>query len=468
MKKNKYKQLAGTVLVVEDDERILELVSFNMKQEGYNVFQAKNLTECITYLEKNSQIDVVLLDVMLPEGLSHHFLEQIIRPDGIPQVIMITASGSVEYAVEAMKNGAYDYLQKPFEFDRLIALTKRAKGQVDASREIIRLREELESKYEFGNIIGNNRKMKDVFKIISQVASSKVSVLILGESGTGKELIAKAIHYNSPRKNKPFVVVNSAAIPESLIESELFGHEKGSFTGATGQHIGKFEQSAGGTLFLDEIGDMPLKTQIKILRVLQEKEITRVGGKQQINVDVRIISATNRDLEDLMKQKLFREDLYFRLTVFPINVPPLRKRKSDIPVLAKHFISKYQEESGKKNIELSPEALEAMMRYHWTGNVRELENCIQRALVVLTGNTLEKKDLPLEVLAATQGSFIPADKMVLVQDLNSFEIRPFKEVEREVLKQAITHSGGNIAKAADALEIGRATLYRKVKEYNLE
>jgi len=467
MSKNNKSNQKYTILVVEDDSRILDLVAFNLEQEGYNVIKAENLTKGLGALEGDPAIDLVLMDVMLPEGHGHHFLDQVINIDGIPVVIMITASGSVQMAVQAMKKGAYDYLQKPFDFDELFRSIKRALREIDARKEILRLKSRLVDKYSFENIIGSSSKMQQVFRTIQQLTKSKVSVLIRGESGTGKELIAQAIHFNGQRKNNPFIEVNCAAIPATLIESELFGHEKGSFTGANNRHIGKFEQADGGTLFLDEIGDMSTDAQVRLLRAIQEREITRVGGKDVIKVDVRIVSATNQDLEEMMKNKTFREDLYYRLTVFPILVPPLRDRKGDVPLLVEHFFKKYEKDMEKENLTISPKALSNLMKYNWPGNVRELENCIQRSLILMADNKLEEKHLPLEILAATQESFIPVEKMVMTEDIGSSTIRPFKIIEREIIEKALRKMNGNVSDAADALQLGRATLYRKIKDYDI-
>jgi len=308
---------------------------------------------------------------------------------------MMTAHGTIERAVNSMKLGAYDFLTKPFARDRLLVTVNNALLNSSLRREVDELRTELKGKYSFGNIIGQSGVMQDVFKSLSKVVDSNVTVLIQGESGTGKELIARATHFHSKsRADKPFVAVNCSALPESLLESELFGHEKGSFTGAAGKRIGKFEQADGGTIFLDEIGLMSPATQAKILRILQEREFERVGGNELIKVNVRVISATNKDLEEEMKHGGFREDLYYRLSVFPIKLPPLRERKEDIPLLTAHFIKKYNEQENKSVKDIHPDALELLLNYNWPGNVRELENAVERAVVLASDDNIASRDLP--------------------------------------------------------------------------
>jgi len=465
--KNQNHNSKNPILIVEDDRQIRKLVKFNLEKEGYETLEAKNISDCIKNIKEHPEINVILLDIMLPDGLSHEHLDKIMTSPGFPVIIVLTASSSVEYAVEAMKNGAFDYLQKPYSFEKLFLLIENALEKVQMSNEIIRLRGELLNKNDFNNIIGESEAINILFTNLKKISSSNINVLIRGESGTGKELIAKAIHYNSPRKDQPYVVVNSAAIPDNLIESELFGHEKGSFTGATSRQIGKFEQAHGGTIFLDEIGDMPIKSQVRILRAIQEREITRIGGDEKIDINVRIISATNRNLEELIKAELFREDLYFRLMVFPILVPPLRERKSDIPLLVKHFLDKHMDDSGVKKINLSKGALKAMMDYDWGGNVRELENTILKGLVFMSGNTITAHDLNLKTIEVSKKNNPQSKEKLKTSGSILSEVIPYEESEREILKQAINHFGGNVAKTADHLRIGRATLYRKVKKYNI-
>ncbi|HQG45126.1 MAG TPA: sigma-54 dependent transcriptional regulator, partial [bacterium] len=374
-------------------------------------------------------------------------------------VIMMTAHGTIERAVQSMKAGAYDFLTKPFARDRLLVTVNNALMNSSLRREVDELRSELKSKYAFANIIGQSGVMQDVFRAVEKVFSSNVTVLIQGESGTGKELIARAIHYNSAaRASKPFVAVNCSALPESLLESELFGHEKGAFTGALGRRIGKFEQANGGTIFLDEIGLMTPATQSKLLRVLQEREFERVGGNELVKVDVRVISATNKDLEEEMKKGEFREDLYYRISVFPIKLPPLRERREDIPLLAGHFLQKFARQEGKSIEGITPDALDLMMAYHWPGNVRELENAMERATVLANGTEISAKDLPAAVRSLGEKRIYESDNT-----LASW----IEKLEEEALRQALLECEGNISQTAKKLGIGRATIYRKAKKYGL-
>jgi len=372
---------------------------------------------------------------------------------------MMSAHGTIERAVRSMKLGAYDFITKPIERERLLITVKNALMTSSLKREVDELKSELKSKYTFKNIIGQSGVMQEAFKSVEKIVDSNVTVLIQGESGTGKELIARAIHYHSrTRSNKPFVAVNCTALPESLLESELFGHEKGSFTGAVGRRVGKFEQASSGTIFLDEVGLMSPATQAKVLRVLQEREFERVGGTELIKVDVRVISATNKDLEEAMKKGEFREDLYYRISVYPIKLPALRERKEDIPLLAAHFLKKYNEQENKQIEGISPEALELLMAYNWPGNVRELENAIERAVVLTTDNEIGAKELPAAVRSLGEKKLYESDNT-----LSSW----IEKLEEEALRQALLENEGNISKTAKKLGIGRATIYRKAKKYGL-
>jgi len=371
----------------------------------------------------------------------------------------MSAHGTIERAVRSMKLGAHDFIEKPFASDRLLVTVENALITSSLKKEVNELRSELKRKYSFENIIGESGAMQEVFKAVEKVIDSNVTVLIQGESGTGKELIARAIHYHSrTRGNKPFVAVNCSALPESLLESELFGHEKGAFTGAAGRRIGKFELANGGTIFLDEIGLMSPTMQSKILRVLQEREFERVGGNELVRVDVRFISATNRDLEEAVKKGEFREDLYYRIAVFPIKLPPLRERKEDIPALAAFFLKKYSQEEGKQIEGISPDALELLMAYHWPGNVRELENAIERAVVLAASKEIMPSDLPAAVRALGEKRLYESDHTLA----NWIE-----KLEEEALRQALLECGGNVSQTAKKLGIGRATIYRKAKKYGL-
>ncbi len=428
------------------------------KEKKYELLTAQNGEACMKMIREEKP-DMVLLDIQMPGMDGLETLQQIKEEDPRIQVVMMTAHGTIERAVNSMKMGAYDFLTKPFARDRLIVTVNNALLNSSLRREVDELRTELKGKYSFGNIIGQSGVMQDVFKSLGKVVDSNVTVLIQGESGTGKELIARATHFHSKtRADKPFVAVNCSALPESLLESELFGHEKGSFTGAAGKRIGKFEQAEGGTIFLDEIGLMSPATQAKILRILQEREFERVGGNELIKVNVRVISATNKDLEEEMKHGGFREDLYYRLSVFPIKLPPLRERKEDIPLLTAHFIKKYNEQENKNVQDINPDALELLLNYNWPGNVRELENAIERAVVLTSDDEIAARDLPPAVRSIGEKQIYEADNT-----LASW----IEKLEEDALRQALLECEGNISKTAKKLGIGRATIYRKAKKYGL-
>ncbi|MDZ7347050.1 MAG: sigma-54 dependent transcriptional regulator, partial [candidate division KSB1 bacterium] len=382
------------ILIVDDDKNICKMIEASLRKERkYEVSTALSGEACLKLIKEDLP-DLVLLDIQMPGIDGIETLKRIKEEEPRLPVIMMTAHGTIERAVNSMKLGAYDFLTKPFARERLLVTVQNALLNSSLQKEVSELRSELKNKYGFHNIIGQSGIMQDVFRAVEKVVNSNVTVLIQGESGTGKELIARAIHFHSKtRANKPFVAVNCSALPESLLESELFGHEKGSFTGASGRRIGKFEQADGGTIFLDEIGLMTPATQSKILRILQEREFERVGGNELIKVNVRVISATNKDLEEEMKAGNFREDLYYRISVFPIKLPPLRERKEDIPLLAAHFLKKFNEQEGKHIEGISPDALELLMAYNWPGNVRELENAMERAVVLANGDEITAKDL---------------------------------------------------------------------------
>jgi DNA-binding NtrC family response regulator len=447
-----------TILVVDDDKNICKMIEITLQKEKcYEVLTALSGESCLRQIREN-KVDLVLLDIQMPGIDGIETLRRIKEEDPGIQVVMMSAHGTIERAVQSMKLGAYDFLTKPFGSERLLVTVKNALLAGSLKREVEELRSELRGRYQFDNIIGQSGAIQEVKKAIARVLDSNVTVLITGESGTGKELVARAIHYNGRRKNRPFVAVNCSALPESLLESELFGHEKGAFTGATQRRIGKFEQANGGTIFLDEIGLMSPSTQAKILRVLQEREFERVGGNELVRVDVRIISATNRNLEEAMKKGEFREDLYYRISVFPIHLPPLRERKEDIPLLAAHFLKKYSEQEGKQVDSISPDALELMMAYNWPGNVRELENAIERAVVLATTHEITPKELPASVRALGEKRIYESD-----QTLSSW----IEKLEEQALRQALLECEGNISETARRLGIGRATIYRKAKKYGL-
>lgn len=447
------------ILVVDDDKNICKMIEINLKKEkSYEVSIATNGEACLKIV-RESPPDLVLLDIQMPGIDGIETLKRIKEVNQKIQVVMMSAHGTIEKAVQSMKLGAYDFITKPFASDRLMVTVQNALTTYALKQELEELQKELKSKYQFENIIGQSGVMQDVFRAMEKVVNSNVTVLIQGESGTGKELIARAIHYhNKQRSNHPFVAVNCSALPESLLESELFGHEKGAFTGATNRRIGKFEMAHGGTIFLDEIGLMTPATQAKVLRVLQEKEFERVGGNELIKVDTRVIAATNKNLEEAVKKGEFREDLYYRIAVFPIKLPPLRDRKEDIPLLAAHFLNKYAQREGKELEGITPEALELLMAYHWPGNVRELENAIERAVVLANPPEITAKDLPPQVRALGEKKVYELDNT-----LSSW----IEKLEEEALRQALLECEGNISKTAKKLGIGRATIYRKAKKYGL-
>ena len=448
------------ILLIDDEEaQIASLKSF-LKRRNYKVRSALSGKEGLEIV-RNEDIDLVFTDYRMPEmnGLSVVKEVKKINPEIL--IAVITAFSATEEAVEVMKAGAFDYLSKPINLDELEILVDKAKEHTHLVSENKLLREQLEGKYKFDSIITQNPKMEEVINTSGRVAKSRATVLIRGESGTGKELIAKAIHYSSERKDKPLITVNCAALTENLLESELFGHEKGSFTGATSQRIGRFEQADGGTLFLDEVGDIPLQTQVKLLRALQFGEFERVGGTQTIKVDVRVITATNRNLEELIQQGLFREDLFYRINVVSIIIPPLRERKSDIPVLIQHFIDKYSKENAKEITGITKEAQNILMRYHFPGNIRELENIIERAVVLARENVILTSDLPAGMNAGS-------DKTIL--DPHNFSDPYMDKIaafERAMIKEALEIKHGNQSQAAKLVGISERHLRSRMQKLNI-
>lgn len=447
------------ILVVDDDRNIAKMIEINLRKEkSYEVKTASSGEACLKIF-RESLPDLVLLDIQMPGIDGLETLKRIKEEEPRIPVVMMSAHGTIERAVKSMKLGAYDFITKPFQTDRLMITVKNALMTSALQQEIAELRTELKERYQFKNIIGQSGAMQEVFRSLQKVVNSNVTVMIQGESGTGKELIARAIHYhNKARANKNFVAVNCSALPESLLESELFGHEKGAFTGAAGRRIGKFEMANGGTMFLDEIALMTPATQAKVLRILQEREFERVGGNELVKVDCRMISATNRDLEDAIKKGEFREDLFYRISVFPIKLPPLRERKEDIPLLAGYFLKKYSKQESKVVEGIHPDALELLTAYHWPGNVRELENAIERAVVLASGEEVTAKDLPTAVRSLGEKKIYESDNT-----LSSW----IEKLEEEALKQALLECEGNISQTAKKLGIGRATIYRKAKKYGL-
>ena len=445
-----------TILVIDDEKNIREGLAMALEDEGYEVLAADNGK---TGLEKalKEEVDLVITDLKMPEVSGEEVLRHVIsKTPGVP-VIVLTGHGTVETAVEAMRMGAYDFLTKPLDLERLFLLVKRALQNREIVLQHRALLREMEKKQSFENIIGKSAVMEKVFEDIKKVAPARASVLITGETGVGKELIARAIHNLSGRKDKPFVQVHCASFAESLLESELFGHEKGAFTGAVQRTRGRFETANGGTLMLDEIGEINQMIQVKLLRVLQEKKFERVGGSETLNVDVRIIAATNRNLEEEIKKGNFREDLYFRLNVVHIHVPPLRERKEDIPLLAASFIKEFSEENGKKINGIEQRARTAIYNYDWPGNIRQLQNCIQSAVVMSSDNMIHFEDLPAALREKEEASSI-----IIPVGSN------MNEAEKQVILQTLASQNGNKTKTADILGIGRRTLHRKLEEYETE
>ena len=445
----------GKILVVDDDADMRGLLSDVLESDGYRLGTAESGEKALQALAEE-QYDLVLTDLRMKGMLGTALLSEIKHRYPDTGVILMTAFGTVETAIEAMKGGAMDYLIKPVKTDDVLRTAGRAAREVQLRREVTHLRREVYKEYSFHQILGKSRPMQEVFELIRRVADSPSNLLITGESGTGKELVAKAIHYNSDRRDRPFVAVNSAAIPEQLLESELFGHMRGAFTDAKADRPGLFEEAQKGTLFLDEISELPLMLQAKLLRAIQEREIRRVGSTKSIPVDVRIIAATNLNLADEVKAKHFREDLYYRLNVIEIRLPPLRDRRDDIPLLVETFLHKCAKANRKPLQGISESSLALLIDYSWPGNVRELENIIERAVTLARGEKIMPEDLP----ATVQGS--RGDRRVL--DDAAERTLPLQEVEWEYIKKILEKTGGNKYQAAQALGIDRKTLYRKLAE----
>ncbi len=468
------------ILVADDEESIRWVLSKALKKQGFSVDLAEDGAQARN-MARRHHYDLAVLDIKMPgiQGLDLLKQFRIEHPDTL--VIIMTAEATMEHAVTAMKNGAYDYLTKPFDLAALDAIILKAEKAAEVTEQIDQLKEELQGQFSFGrSIIGNSQPMQEVYKTLGRVAESDVTVLVTGESGTGKELIARAIHINSKRIGKPFIAINCAAIPHELLENELFGHERGAFTGATDRKSGKFEQADGGTLFLDEIGDMPLELQAKLLRVLQEKEITRTGGSQTIRVDVRIVAATNQDIAELVKQKQFREDLYYRLNVVPISLPPLRKRQDDIPMLAEFFLQRAKQDLGIDAMECSAEAVKMLQAYRWPGNVRELENVIKRAALLSPNHVLTPSDFPglIDAEEKVQSQDESLEALVsrklensLVQmnllEMNNLYEMVLHQVERPLINIVLKKAKGNQVRTAEILGINRNTLRKKITTLNI-
>ncbi len=449
-----------TILVIDDDDSLRRVVEYNLREEGYDVLTASTATEGLQVFQDN-RVDLVVSDVRMPEmdGLELLARVKAMQPDMF--VVLLTAHGSIASAVEAMKLGAFDYLTKPFDRDRLKATVRKAVDMAALANENRQLRQMIAERFSFASMIAGSRAMRAVTDTAARVAQTDTTVLLEGESGTGKELLAKAIHVHSSRSGAPFVTINCGAIPDQLLESELFGHRRGSFTGAVADKKGKFEVADGGTVFLDEIGELPLMLQVKILRVLQEREIDKVGDPRPIKIDVRVIAATNRDLEKMIADGGFRDDLYYRLAVVSIRMPPLRERTDDIPLLVDHFLEKHIERLGRTRPEVDKGVYTALNRYAWPGNIRELENVIERALVLDRDGRVGIDDLSPRLQTADQQ--VGTLRMELPDEGISLE-----EVEKELLLAALQKNGWNQTRAAAYLKITRSTLLYRMQKFHLE
>ena len=473
----------NNILVADDEESMRWVLSKALKKKGFSVDLARDGDEALRYIKTNTY-DLAILDIKMPGLSGLELLDRVRELKSDLLVVIMTAEASMKNAVEAMKRGAYDYLTKPFDLDVIDAIIEKVNRAREVTSQVTLLKEELKDRYQLEKtIIGNSPAMREIYKTIGKVAPSDVTVLVQGESGTGKELIARAIHFNSKRLGKPFIALNCAAIPKELLESELFGFEKGAFTGATERKLGKFEQANGGTIFLDEIGDMPIDLQAKILRVLQEKEVTRTGGNQSISVDVRIVAATNQDLEESVRRKAFREDLYYRLNVIPLQLVPLRERNEDIPLLVEYFLAKICAELEVPVKRCSPDALRLLTGYTWPGNVRELENTIKRAVILSSdplltiadfpglrvqkgGELVQSEELSLEGIVdiKLRGSFTNMEKM----ESGDVYTMVLEQVERPLIRFVLEKTRGNQVRAADILGINRNTLRKKITELGIE
>jgi len=450
------------ILIVDDELGARESLKIILKGSKYDLLMAASGKEALKLFEQERP-HITLLDIIMPHLDGLKVLEKIKRIDAKAVVIMITAAKSIKTAVEAMKLGAYDYITKPFNVDEIRLIVKKAFSNLDLVGEVEYLRAEIGRIYGLDNIVGKTKVMKNIFSLIKQVADSKLTVLIQGESGTGKELVAKAVHFNSSRKNKPFIDVNCAAIPDTLMESELFGHQKGAFTGAYERKLGRFELANGGTLFLDEIGDLSLSNQSKILRFLQERQFTTVGGSKPVMVDVRVIAATNKNLEKSMRDGSFRDDLYYRMNVFPIFIPPLRERKEDIPLLVNHFIRKSAQQ-GKDVKGISHKALELLINYHWPGNVRELENVVERAVALCSKSIISPGDLPQNT---REGVGLGADEDAVLEGKLSFD-EAQETFERNIILKALEKANYVQSRAAELLGVSRRILKYKIDRWGIK
>src|SRR3990172_2585465 len=462
-----------TILVIDDERSMREFLSIMLEKEGYKVVAMDNGNDALDYIRKSGDpetgsghgFDLIITDIKMPKVGGIDILKESMSLNPNTPVIMITAFASTDVAVEAMKLGAYDYITKPFKVDEIKIIIKNALEKKSLFDENISLKEELKGRYQFSNIIGKSDKIQKVFELIMKVANSKSTVLITGESGTGKELVARAIHYNSERKVQPFVSISCSAIPETLLESELFGHQKGAFTGADSEKRGLFEVADGGTFFLDEVSEAPPSIQAKLLRVLQEKEFKRIGGVKDIKVDVRVIAATNKNLHKLIEDGKFREDLYYRLNVIPIELPSLRERKADIPLLVSHFINKYNSINKKGIKGIRPEAKEMLERYIWRGNVRELENVIERAVTLETNDNIQADSLSDEI----RNYKIEPLKIITEIPSEGVNLEDYiTKIEKDIILSALEKTGWVKKKAAELLDMSFRSFRYKLQKYDIE
>jgi DNA-binding NtrC family response regulator len=452
------------ILLVEDKDSLRRVLRLTLENGGYSVTEAADAREALGQIAKAPH-RLVLTDLRMPHGSGLDVLRAARAADDDVPVIVMTAFGSIDEAVQAMKDGAHDFLQKPVDSNHLMLLVARALEQARLRTENLLLREEWSRRYGFPRIIGESEAIKRAVSETQRVASTEATVLLLGESGTGKELFARAIHHLSERRDQPFVAVNCAAIPETLIENELFGHERGAFTGAAARHLGKFELATGGTVFLDEIGELPLAVQGKLLRVIEEKSVDRIGGRAPVPVDVRIVAATNRDLRGASERGEFRRDLFFRLAVFPIEVPPLRQRGDDVVLLARHFAAELGKELRKREAVLDDTCLAALRQHKWPGNVRELQNAIERACILSDSNTLEPRDLGL--IPETRSAPSSVSDLDTSGTLSEVAERAVRFVERTKIIEALGDCDGNKSRAAETLGVSYKTLLTKIKEYDV-
>jgi two-component system response regulator AtoC len=454
----------SSVLIIDDEENMRHMLSTMLTRAGYTVQTAGDGRQALDLLDEQS-FDFILCDVKMPTMDGMAFLNASAEKTANATIIMMSAYGTIDLAVKAMQLGAYDFISKPFKSDEVRLAIKKAEERIRLKRENIQLREQIqriEARHQFGNLVAKSKIMQDVFVLAAKAAQYNTTVMVTGESGTGKELVARAIHYTGPRRKKALVPINCGSIPETLLESELFGYEKGAFTGADAPKTGLFEEAHGGTIFLDEIGEMPLPLQVKLLRVLQENEVRPIGASRSRSVDVRVIAATSRDLFQMVNDHTFREDLYYRLNVLPIHIPPLRDRTEDIPLLSQHFIQKFNESFGSRVKDISTGAMAELLQYRWPGNVRELENVIERAMVLSSATTLEQESFSFSpVRTAPGGSF---DTLLDGLSLKKAQ----KIMEKELITKALTATKGNRTQASRLLEISHPSLLSKMKAYRID